>query len=112
MFFCSRCGAQIPTDARFCPKCGMLQEIAETPYAGQPRRLVRPREGRMIAGVCQGVAQYMNWDVSLVRILLVVLVLGAGTGVLAYIIGWIVMPEADYSLPPGTMPPPPPPPAA
>lgn len=108
--FCSKCGAQIPADARFCPACGMQQELLETPYAypyGQ-RRIVRPRNGRMIGGVCLGIANHLGWDVTLVRIILVALIFGAGTGLLAYIIGWIVIPEEPYGLPPGTMPPPPP----
>ena len=106
--FCAKCGAQVPAGARFCPTCGMLQEIQETPYAGTVKRLVRPREGRVIAGVCRGIAQYQNWDVTIVRIILVVLVLGAGTGILAYLIAWVLIPEADYNLPSGTVPPPPP----
>lgn len=109
--FCTKCGAQIPADARFCPACGMQQEILETPYARpMTGRIVRPREGRMIAGVCLGVARHLSWDVTLVRIILVVLAIaGAGSGVIAYIIGWIVIPEEPYALPVGAVPPPPPP---
>ena len=58
----------------------------------EPKKLVRLRSDRMIAGVCSGVAQYINIDVSLVRIIWAVLALGQ-IGLLAYIIAWIVIPE-------------------
>ena len=63
------------------------------------KRLVRPREGRKIAGVCLGVAEYFDLDPTLIRLIWLVLIFGAGTGLLAYIIGWIVMPEEPYLLP-------------
>jgi phage shock protein C len=63
----------------------------------EPRkRLVRSRDDRMIAGVCAGVAQYLGIDATLVRILVVVgTVVGFGSLVLAYVIGWVLIPEAD-----------------
>lgn len=49
---------------------------------------------KWIAGVCSGVARYAGIDVVLVRLLLVVLtVLSFGTGVLAYLVAWIVIPR-------------------
>jgi phage shock protein PspC (stress-responsive transcriptional regulator) len=48
----------------------------------------------MFGGVCAGLAQHFDWDVALVRILLVVLVFfGCGTPILAYFIAWIVIPN-------------------
>jgi phage shock protein C len=60
-----------------------------------PKRLIRSRTDRMIAGICGGLAQYFNLDVSIIRILFVVLtIFTAGfPGVLVYIIMWIVVPE-------------------
>ncbi len=60
----------------------------------KPARLVRSRENRILGGVCAGLANYLGMDVTLVRILAVVLAFAAGTAVLAYIVGWIIMPEA------------------
>ena len=57
------------------------------------RRLVRPRGGRRIAGVCAGVAQYYGWNVTTVRLLWLLLFLFAGTGGLLYLILWVVMPN-------------------
>ncbi|MBR3642860.1 MAG: PspC domain-containing protein [Parasporobacterium sp.] len=47
----------------------------------------------MIAGVCAGIAEYFGWDPTLVRIGFVFLVLGMGSGILAYIIAAIIMPQ-------------------
>ena len=48
---------------------------------------------RKICGVCGGLAEYLNIDPTLVRLVWLLLVLCAGTGVLAYIIAAIIMPE-------------------
>lgn len=57
--------------------------------------LRRSRENRLIAGVCGGLARWLGWNVTLVRILyiLVSIFSAAFPGILAYIILWIVMPE-------------------
>jgi phage shock protein C len=58
------------------------------------RVLVRIRDGRMLAGVCAGVADYFGLDVTLVRaIWAVVSVITGGLGVLAYLVAWIVIPD-------------------
>lgn len=57
------------------------------------KKIVRPRNGRKIAGVCQAFANFFGLDVSLIRIVWLLLVLFAGTGLLAYLICWIVIPE-------------------
>ncbi len=57
-------------------------------------RLTRSRSERTIAGVCGGLAEYFNVDVTLIRLLFVVFALAGGPGVLAYIVLWLVMPEA------------------
>lgn len=58
------------------------------------KTLVRSRKGRMLAGVCAGAADYFGVDVTLVRVLAVVLCLiTAGAGVLAYLAAWVIIPE-------------------
>ena len=61
--------------------------------ASNPLR--RSRQHRLLAGVCGGLAEWLGWDATLVRILYVVVsIISAGfPGILAYIILWIVMPE-------------------
>ena len=61
---------------------------------GTPRRLYRIHEGAMIAGVCNGIAAYVNIDPTLVRLAFVVLTMFWGTGVLVYLVMAIVVPEA------------------
>ena len=57
------------------------------------RRLTRSMTDKMIAGVCGGIANYFNVDPTLVRIVFVVLALGGVLpGLLAYLIGWVVIP--------------------
>jgi phage shock protein PspC (stress-responsive transcriptional regulator) len=78
------------------------------PVPGKP--LVRPIAGRAIAGVCIGVAQATGWDVTLVRILTVVgFVFTSGLVGVAYLAGWIGIPEEQIAMPgtypPGTYPP-------
>jgi phage shock protein C len=57
------------------------------------RRLLRPRDGRMVAGVCAGLAAYFRIDVSLVRLGFGVFTVFYGLGVLIYLIAWAILPE-------------------
>jgi phage shock protein C len=62
--------------------------------------LMRPRDGRMLAGVCAGVADYFGLDVTLVRVIwAVVSVITGGAGVLAYLVAWILIPEEGQKSP-------------
>lgn len=62
----------------------------------QFKRLYRSNYNRVFGGVCQGFADYFNLDVSLIRIAWVILVLFGGTGLLAYLLCWIIIPAAPY----------------
>ena len=74
------------------------------PYPPQPpKRLVRSTSNRVIGGVCGGVADYLNMDANLVRILTVLISLFTGVPVILYIIALFVVPE-DNTVP--TAPPP------
>jgi phage shock protein PspC (stress-responsive transcriptional regulator) len=62
--------------------------------ANASKVLLRPRDGRMLAGVCAGVADYFALDVTLVRVIwAVVAVITGGAGVLAYLVAWIIIPD-------------------
>ena len=57
------------------------------------RILVRARKGRIVAGICAGVAGYSGLDVTLVRVVVaVVSVFSGGTGALAYLAAWLIIP--------------------
>lgn len=55
--------------------------------------LIRRRRGRMVAGVAAGLARHLHVDVTLIRIGFVVLAFTGGAGVLAYVAGWVLLPE-------------------
>jgi len=57
------------------------------------KRLYKSRDDRVIAGVCGGVGEYFNIDPVLIRILWVVLAILGGSGILAYLVGMIIIPE-------------------
>ena len=57
------------------------------------KKLYRSRTDKKICGVCGGLAQYLGMDVSIIRLIVVLLVLFAGGGLLAYIIAALVIPE-------------------
>lgn len=57
------------------------------------KRLYKSRNNKMLAGVCAGVAEYLNLDPSLVRIGFLVLSAIAGSGALMYILAAIIIPE-------------------
>jgi phage shock protein C len=59
----------------------------------QSEPLTRARDGRMIAGVCAGIARRFGWEVTTVRVLFVLSCLLPGPQVLAYLALWIVMPK-------------------
>lgn len=57
------------------------------------KKLTLSQNDKKLAGVCAGVAEYFDIDPTVVRILWLLLALFAGTGVLAYLICWAVMPQ-------------------
>jgi phage shock protein C len=62
--------------------------------------LVRPRNGRMLAGVCAAFADYFGLDVTLVRVIwAVVSVITGGAGVLAYLVAWVIIPDEGQKSP-------------
>ncbi len=62
------------------------------------RKLVRPRDNRMIAGVCAGLARRFGMSAGLIRLLFVLSLLLPGTQVIIYLVLWILMPNEDRHL--------------
>ena len=60
------------------------------------KKLRRTQKGRIIAGVCAGVGEYVGIDANLVRIALAISTLFGGLGVAIYAIGWLLMPDEDH----------------
>jgi phage shock protein C len=94
---CIRCQRDVPADAVFCPACGARQS-SDSGSSWGTRRLVRIPSEQRIAGVCAGLADYVNVDVTLVRAAWIVLSIVPGAiigGILAYLLAWMVMPEGQ-----------------
>lgn len=70
-------------------------ESSNTAYSTTRRRLYRNPDDKMLGGVISGMAAYLGWDVTLLRLLLlVVLICGVGTLIPVYIVCWLIIPEA------------------
>jgi len=87
--YCNACGKAIAEDDRVCSQCGKLVGVPTT-----PKKLMRVRAEKKIAGVCAGMAQYFNLDVTLVRILWFFITVATGVcpGIVTYLLAWIMVP--------------------
>jgi phage shock protein PspC (stress-responsive transcriptional regulator) len=91
---CARCASEIESESAFCRFCGAP---VGAPLPPLNRRLVRrPDEGRL-GGVCAGMAEYFDTDVTLVRLAWVILTLVPGAvlgGLIAYAAALLIIPAA------------------
>jgi phage shock protein C len=92
--YCNYCGKQIQDDAAVCAYCGVRVGASVARH-----KLMRPRTGRKIAGVCAGFAEYFDIDVTVVRVVWLITALMTCIGFIPYFIAWIVMPEEPLFLP-------------
>lgn len=99
--YCTQCGKEIRDLDRFCGQCGAATGVAgpgagPTSYApppGPPKKLMLSRADRKVGGVCAGFADYLGWDVTIVRLLFLCgVVYSVGLALVAYLIAWIVIP--------------------
>jgi phage shock protein PspC (stress-responsive transcriptional regulator) len=99
--FCTQCGKEIRELDRYCSQCGAATGVQGAPPraayatgpAGPPKRLVLSRDDRKLGGVCAGFAAYLDWDVTIVRLLFLCgVVYSFGLALFAYFIAWIVIP--------------------
>jgi phage shock protein C len=95
--FCTQCGVELEPQDRYCSQCGKAT-AAGAPWPGrQPgRQLTLSRQDKKIAGVCAGFARYFDVDVTLVRIIWLILVFTPpGAGLIGYLLAWLVMPKEE-----------------
>jgi len=97
------CGTCAPTQPSVASgEQGPIQDKSQHPQAERPassgvgydssRRLYRSRRNQVIGGVAAGVAEYFDIDPTIVRIAWALLGMAWGTGVLLYLICWVVIP--------------------
>jgi phage shock protein PspC (stress-responsive transcriptional regulator) len=97
--YCTNCGVHTDDTDNFCRQCGretpVGHEAARANHTRDelPRRLYRVTSDKKIAGVCSGLARYLEVDVTVVRLVVVAGALFSGGLLLvAYVLAWIVMP--------------------
>ncbi len=108
--FCTKCGTELREQDKFCSACGAPTPKAVTGwgaagFTGSGARpvepLSRPMSQAKIAGVCAGFARHFGLDVTLVRVLWIVLAVWPVPlfGLVGYLVAWIVMPKDPIALP-------------
>jgi len=77
-----------------------MEDATPDTASAQTQILRRPHAGRMLAGVAAGIAEHLDLDVTLVRIVLVVLAFVGGLAVPLYLAAWLLIPDegADVSV--------------
>jgi len=90
--FCIQCGRAIDDASSFCSSCGARQR-ARTSH----KQLTLSATDKKLAGVCGGIAEYLDVDPTIVRLIWVALSVVPGGfvgGALAYFLAWIIIPKA------------------
>ena len=102
--FCTKCGIELREQDKFCCECGTSTGRG-APAGMQADRLSRPVTEAKIAGVCAGFARYFGVDVTLVRIIWLVLCVWPVPlfGIISYFVAWIVMPKDPLVAPAANM---------
>src|ERR1700733_15428417 len=93
---CTQCHKEIDEHSNFCSYCG-----ARLRPAFPHRRLMRSSTDVKIAGVCGGLAEYLNVDPTIVRLCWAVLAVVPGGivgGIVAYVAAWLIVPKAAVAV--------------
>jgi len=94
---CAHCQKEIADYSNFCYFCGSKQAAAAAaPKSRAGRRLMRSAKDKKVAGVCAGFADYLDVDVTVIRLVWVLLTIFTGFvgGIFAYVVAWLIMPVA------------------
>jgi phage shock protein PspC (stress-responsive transcriptional regulator) len=91
VMYCSRCGIEIADSSCFCSSCGAQQRSRAT-----HKQLTLSATDKKMGGVCGGLAEYLDVDPTVVRLVWVALSVVPGGfvgGALAYFLAWIIIPK-------------------
>lgn len=94
--YCIGCGKEIGSGSNFCPSCGAQQRERIS-----HKRLMLSASDKKIAGVCGGLAEYLDVDATIVRLIWVALSVVPGGfvgGGLAYFLAWIIIPKSPEAV--------------
>jgi phage shock protein C len=91
--FCTKCGVELHDHDCFCSQCGNRTGVGRAAVAG--RTLMLDKRHKKVAGVCAGLARYMDADVTLIRVAVLMIAIVTGIGFIAYLAAWMIMPS-DY----------------
>jgi phage shock protein C len=61
--------------------------------SSEQKKLYRSKENKLIGGVCGGLGEYFDVDPTIIRLLWVIVILMGGSGILIYLVLWVVIPE-------------------
>ena len=98
--FCTQCGIELEPQDRYCCQCGKRTGVG-SPWLprGAERRLTLNTRDKKIAGVCAGFARYLDVDVTLIRIIWLILVfVPPGAGLIGYLLAWLIMPHEQDAM--------------
>lgn len=90
--YCAQCGREIADSCNFCSSCGGRQRQRTS-----QKQLTLSATDKKMAGVCGGIAEYLDVDPTIVRLVWVALSVVPGGfvgGALAYALAWIIIPKA------------------
>ncbi|MGH9700027.1 MAG: PspC domain-containing protein [Candidatus Acidiferrales bacterium] len=102
MMSCMHCRREIAEYSNFCYYCGARQRVGQAVGPAAQKRLTRSATDCKIAGVCGGLAEYLDVDSTVIRLIWVLLVIfpvPLVPAILGYIVAWIVMPQEPLPLP-------------
>ena len=104
---CTHCQREIADYSNFCYFCGARQVRAADGLPRAQKRLMRSAVDRKIGGVCGGFAEYLEVDSTLVRLVWIIAIfVPVPLGLIAYLVAWIVMPQAPLPVPAAAQTPP------
>jgi phage shock protein C len=102
---CPNCQREIAEQSNFCYYCGARQQMTPAGTHTAHKRLMRSATDSKIAGVCGGIAEYLEIDSTVVRLIWVIAVflpVPIFPAIVGYIVGWIIMPLAPAAAPSAT----------